>query len=312
MKILVTGASGLVGGTFARLAAQAHHEIIGVTGRYDGELPGVHQRVAADLTQPDVVARLLREQRPDAVLNAAAISEPGACDQDPVRSQVMNVDLPSWLARLAADQGFRLLHLSSEQAFAGDRAPYRTTDPTAPINLYARQKVASEEAVQTLAPTQAATVRAPLLAGNSPGGRRSLHERLLADWAAGKTPRLYVDEIRQVCHADNLAFALIELCALPDLCGVFHWAGAEPLSRYELGLRLRAHFKLDERNAPLVAVRRADDPKAAAIRQADLTLDLEPLRSRLKTRPETFAEQLPQMALPSSLAAWYGAAKARA
>jgi dTDP-4-dehydrorhamnose reductase len=131
-----------------------------------------------------------------------------------------------------------------------------------------------------------------------------LHERLLGDWAAGKTPRLYVDEIRQVCHADNLALALIELAGRADLHGVFHWAGAESLSRHELGLRIRANFGLDEKRAPLLAVRRADDPAAAAVRQADLTLDLEPLASALSVKPETFDAQLAQMSVPPALRGW--------
>lgn len=53
-----------------------------------------------------------------------------------------------------------------------------------------------------------------------------------------------------------------------DLTGVFYRAGAEPLSRCEVGLRIRAYFDLDEKRAPLVAVRRAEDPAAAAVRQA--------------------------------------------
>ncbi len=304
MKLLVTGASGLVGGAVARLAALAGHDVSGVVGRYSGDLPGVSRRIALDLSHQEQVARIITELRPDVVINAAAVSEPAACDQDPVRSQRLNVDLPTCLAGLAARIGFRLLHLSSEQAFRGDRAPYRREDPVDPINLYARQKVASEQAVHAAAPIRAATVRAPLLAGNSPSGRRSLHERLLADWATGRTPRLYVDEIRQVCHADNLAAALIELAQRPELLGVFHWAGAEPLSRHDLGLRIREHFGLDDRRAPLIAVRRADDPAAAAVRQADLRLDLAPLDSALAVKPETFAEQLAQMTVPDALRDW--------
>lgn len=306
MKILVTGASGLVGGAFARLAAEAGHHVTGIVGRFGGELPGVARRITLDLGERDAVERAIAEASPEVIVNAAAISEPAACEQDPVLSRRLNVDLPGWLATEAARREARLLHLSSEQVFGGDRAPYRRDDPVAPINTYARQKVDSEAVVHAAAGKLAATVRAPLLAGNSPSGRRSLHERLLADWAAGKTPRLYVDEIRQVCHADNLSLALLELAGRPELHGIFHWAGAEPLSRLELGLRIRRHFGLDEQRAPLVEVRRADDPKAAAVRQADLTLDLEPLASELSVKPETFAEQLRQMAVPPAVQAWLG------
>ena len=53
-------------------------------------------------------------------------------------------------------------------------------------------------------------------------------------------------------HAgENLADVLLDLCDRRDLCGVFHWAGAELISRYELGLRVRDHFKLSAALAPI-------------------------------------------------------------
>ena len=86
--------------------------------------------------------------------------------------------------------------------------------------------------------------------GNSIAGRRSVHERLFLDWSAGRVPRLYTDEFRQVCTSENLAEAMVELCERDDFRGVFHWAGADLLSRYEIGRRIREHFKLAESQAP--------------------------------------------------------------
>lgn len=294
MKIFLTGASGLVGGNFARQAAARGHEIVGIVGRFTGELSGLSQRLPLDLTDATAIISALRSASPDAIVNCAAISEPGQCDADPALSEAMNVALPALLARLARDLDIRLLHLSSEQVFDGQRTtPYAPHDPPHPINRYATQKLASERAVLETAPHQSAIVRAPLLMGNSPGRRRSLHERLLADWSAGRTPKLYTDEFRQPCTADNLAEALIELLDRRDLCGVFHWAGAELLSRHEIGLRIRAHFDLSESAAPIAAITRADTPAVAPHRQPCLALGLEPLLSTLRARPQTFAEQLP-------------------
>jgi dTDP-4-dehydrorhamnose reductase len=119
---------------------------------------------------------------------------------------------------------------------------------------------------------------------------------------------LYTDEFRQTCTAQNLAVALVELCSRPEITGVFHWAGAELLSRYELGLRIRAHFGLPENKAPLKTTDRAADPKAAAKRQANLALDLRPLSQLLKTPVETFAQQLSALTVPAHLRTWHEAA----
>src|SRR5262249_49119929 len=155
-------------------------------------------------------------------------------------------------------------HLSSEQVFDGTKpTPYARTDAPSPINLYARQKLESERAVHAAAAEFAVTLRAPLLMGNSVSGKRSTHERLLADWAAGRTPRLFVDEFRQTCTAENLAEVMLELCERRDFVGVFHWAGAELIDRHTLGVRVREHFKLTEQQAPLASVTRAEVPAVA-------------------------------------------------
>ena len=194
MNIFLTGASGLVGSAFAQAASLRGHYVVGVVGSFEGALPGVARRIALDLTQLDAVTRSALEVFPDVIVNCAAVSEPAACEADPGRSEAMNVALPTRLAELAHHLGGRVLHISSEQVFDGARtAPYSEGDAVSPINLYGCQKVASERAVLAAAPQRAAIVRAPLLMGDSLGGRRALHERLLSDLSAERTPRLYTD-----------------------------------------------------------------------------------------------------------------------
>lgn len=305
MKLLLTGASGLVGAAFARLAARRGADVVGIVGRFDGELAGLRQRLSLDLADEAVVAKAVRDAAPDAIVNCAAVSEPAACEADPVRSEALNVALPAALARLAQERGATLVHISSEQVFDGAGAgAYRVTDPVSPVNRYGRQKVASEQAVLTAAPGLAAVVRAPLLLGDSPSGGRSLHERLLGDWAAGRVAKLYVDEFRQPCTADDLAAALWELVERRELRGLFQWAGAELVSRYELGRQVRERFQLSEGLAPILAVTRADTPAVAAQRPPRLELDLAPLRGALKTQPRTIAAQLASLKWPAAVRGW--------
>lgn len=306
MKIFVTGASGLVGSAFARAAARRGHEVVGVVGAYSGPIGGVAKKLALDLTDEAATSAAVLDAFPDALVNCAAVSTPEACDADPARAQALNVALPVALARLAHHVGARLVHLSSEQVFDGGRtAPYAAGDAPAPLNLYGRQKVESERGVQAAAPEFAVMVRAPLLMGDSLGGRRSVHERLFGDWAAGRVPKLYTDEMRQPCTAENLAEVMVELCERRDLRGVFHWAGTEVISRHALGLRVREHFKLTEKPAPLAAITRADTPEAARKRQACLALDIAPLAGKLKTRPQGIAEQLTELKVPPPCREWY-------
>jgi dTDP-4-dehydrorhamnose reductase len=66
-----------------------------------------------------------------------------------------------------------------------------------------------------------------------------------ACWRIGTAGReLYTDEYRQPCTAENLADAMLELCERNDVRGVFHWAAPSSFRWYDLGCRIRTHFKL--------------------------------------------------------------------
>ena len=81
----------------------------------------------------------------------------------------------------------------------------------------------------------------------------------------------------------------------------------EPLTRDELACRIRAHFKLTEKSAPISVIARADTPAESALRPANLTLDLQPLAGLLKTQPESFEAQLDQFVIPPPCREWYHA-----
>jgi dTDP-4-dehydrorhamnose reductase len=306
MTIFLTGASGLVGSAFAAAAARRGHRVVGVVGAFRGGIEGVAQVLALDLGSEMATTAAVLDVFPQAIVNCAAVSVPEACEKDPARAQALNVALPATLARLAHHVSARLIHLSSEQVFAGTRRePYSREDPPSPINLYGRQKLESERAVHAAAPEFAVTLRPPLLTGNSATGERSLHERLLLDWMAGRTPRLFTDELRQPCSSENLAEVMVELCERDDVRGVFHWAGAEIMSRHQLGVRVREHFKLTAEQASIVATTRAENPAVARSRPPCLALDPAPLAGFLKTRPPDFKEQLAGLKIPAPCRTWY-------
>lgn len=306
MNIFVTGASGLVGSAFGRAAVRRGHRVVGVVGSFQEAIAGVTTILRVDLTDEAATTSAVLDAFPDAIVNCAAVSVPEQCEAQPAISDVLNVELPARLARLAHHLSARLIHLSSEQVFDGAKdVPYSVDDPVAPINRYGRQKVASEGAVSRIMANRAVTLRIPLLMGNSVTGTRSNHERLFADWAAGRTPSLFTDEIRQTCTAENVAEVMLELCERNDVGGVYHWAGAEPSSRYALGVGVREYFKLSERQAPLAAVARADVPELARRRQACLKLAIGPLAAKLKTRPQSLSEQLAELKVPAPGRAWY-------
>lgn len=306
MRLVVIGGSGLLGREVVRSALRRDHRVLAVgSSRPPSPAPGVE---TARLPAGDLAAleRLLLDRFPDAVVNAAALSDVGACERDPDAARLANAVLPGRLAELTHHVGARLVHVSTDMVFDGEAAPYRSTDPASPLNVYGRTKLEGEKAVMAAAGHGASVLRSSPILGNTPAGDRTPHERLFLDWKAGKVPRLLAEEIRQPVAAANLADACVELAERPNLSGIFHWAGRDALSRHEMGERIARRFGLDPEKV-VEAVGYADLPGLGP-RPRDLRLELHPLAGKLRTRPQGFDEILAGLEIPRGCEDWWRAA----
>jgi len=303
MKIVVTGASGFLGREVALAALRRGHEVIALGGTQLPKVHGVARSLTLDLTQPANVQSFMLEEFPQAIVNCTALPTIDGCAKNPELATQLNDTLPTQLAQLAFHVGAKLVHLSTDLVFDGKRGRYQHTDLPQPLQHYGQTKAAGEVAVLKYGREQAAVIRTTLLNGNSPGGNRGLHERLFLDWKAGKHPTLFTDEIRQPVALSNLADVTIELCERSNLSGVYHWAGSEALSRYEMGVKIAEHFHL----APEQYVQGAPQPTSTDLppRPRDLSLQLHPLLGKLRTPAQNFAEQLDQLRVPRGCEEWY-------
>lgn len=290
-----------------RHLVSAGHEVLAIHHQNPPSLPAGwpndgSRLLRLDLTDLDTLTARVLEEFPDIILNAAAVSEGASVEQDPGLAEKVNVALPRRLAQLANHLSARLFHLSTDMVFDGVKGPFRSTDLPNPSNLYGQLKLLAEREVLRESGGQCLVLRIALVTGNSPGGRRSVHEKLFEAWAAGKTVKLFTDEIRQPVSADSVAELCAELFDRPNLSGLFHWAGAETLSRFEIGQRIVEHFGLSPDWITPVSLK---DFSEFANRPADLRLELHPLVSKVKLRPADFSAQLETLQVPEPFAQWY-------
>jgi dTDP-4-dehydrorhamnose reductase len=131
--------------------------------------------------------------------------------------------------------GARLVHLSTDQVFDGERAPYDDDSPLAPKSAYGRAKAASEAAVAAACPS-AAIARPSLIWSLDPLDKQTAW--LVDGMRRGERVTLFTDEVRCPVHLHDLAEALLELAVRPDLSGPFNLGGPQALNRWDFGLKL--------------------------------------------------------------------------
>ena len=200
--------------------------------------------VLVELTDAEALARALEALRPDAVVHAAAIGRADHCQERPDEAERVNARLPGVLGGLCHARGLRLVALSTDLVFSGDRAFVREDDAPGPLSVYGRTKLAGEDAALAACPG-AAVARVALVLGRGHGPRGTSTESVAWALRAGRAVRLFTDEHRTPVDAASLADAL-ERILVRGGAGRFHLGGPERLSRHELGLRVARALALPE------------------------------------------------------------------
>lgn len=229
MKLLVTGAGGMLGHTLVPRLEAAGHEVVAVRHPQDsGPMPAPHapglQRETRpiDITDGPALAAAAREAGPDWVVHLAAWTDVDGCEADPGRAMHVNGEGSRNAALAAAGAGAGVLAMSTDYVFDGSgRAPRREDDPTGPLGAYGRSKLAGEQAVREANPRHA-IVRTSWLYGR---GGRNFVDTILARARAGQPLKVVDDQRGSPTWAGDLAdgvLALLERAAL----GTYHVTGS--------------------------------------------------------------------------------------
>lgn len=261
----MTGSRGFLGtnaGAFLRdrvkLVGQAR---VGAESALYGRIVGL------DLRNPAEMVDLIAEVRPDVVLNAAAISGHETSANDPEQAYAVNVVATKAIAEGCAEVGARLVHISTDALFAGDRGNYSEDDEPAPFSYYGETKLAGEEAVRA-ALADHLIVRTNFF-GWSETERKSVLEFFVNSLRSGQHVRGYPDFIVTSIYIQALLEAIWQLGAIGAV-GTVHVTSSDALSKYDYGLLIAEQFGLDRE---LIA-RLGPDPGAhAASRSRDLSLN---------------------------------------
>ena len=303
MKVAVLGASGLLGSAVSQSVVRRGHNLYPYSNVSSTIHSGGKLCKALSLENDEQLTRELFDQWPDAIVNCAAVSSPDSVNLSPEKAKLVNVHGAHRLATIASHIGARFIHISTDMVFDGKNSPYRSTDVPNPLSEYGKQKLEAEKKVLSVSEENILVLRITLINGNSPSGKRSQHEKILRGLAEQKPLTFFDDEIRQPCSSENTADAVVELLERPQLNGLFHWAGTEEVSRYQLAIRTLRHFGINSEKIIPGSVQTAK--AEVGERPNHLSFILEPLSAKLCVQPLSIEEQIGQLKIPSDMYSWY-------
>jgi dTDP-4-dehydrorhamnose reductase len=221
MRILITGAGGMLGQDVRKAAEAAGHDVTAFA------------RAELDITDADAVTRAVAGDRPDAVINCAAWTKVDAAEDHEAEATAINGAGAGHVAAAATGAGAWTVHVSTDYVFDGTkREPYLESDPTGPMSAYGRSKLAGEHAVAAAAPETHTIVRAAWLFG---AGGPCFPKTMLRLTEERDELNVVDDQIGCPTFTGHLGPALVAVGEAPTP-GVVHVAAAEQCSWYEFAV----------------------------------------------------------------------------
>ncbi|TFK21143.1 NAD dependent epimerase/dehydratase [Coprinopsis marcescibilis] len=235
MKVIVTGASGVLGSAVKTAFEKAHGtNVLGLAFSRASE--GLEK---LDLTNKEEVEKKFREFRPDWVIHCAAERRPDVAEKDPAAARLLNAGVPGYLAQLAKELSFTLVYISTDYVFDGKAPPYLPSSQTSPSNLYGLTKRDGETAVLSVEGAKSVVLRVPILYGPAPKNSDSA-VNILLDVVRDQSGKIYDmdhDATRYPTNVIDIANFLVRLTALnKPIPSILHYTAEEPFTKYEMCL----------------------------------------------------------------------------
>ncbi|THU35887.1 SDR family oxidoreductase [Niastella caeni] len=294
MKVLITGANGLLGQHLTKLLLHKNYQVI-ATSRGESRLPfqpsGNYTYYEMDVSNALETFSVMEREKPDVVVHAAAMTQVDDCELRPQQCERINVQGTSQILTDAESFSSHFIYISTDFVFDGEKGNYAEEDDTKPISLYGFSKLQAESMVQT-STIPFSIVRTCLVYGNLLKGTRSN----IVSWVKesleqGKTIQVVSDQLRTPTYVEDLAKG-IELIIEKKATGIYHISGKDWLTPYDIAIKTAHTFQLDATKIVKVDASTFKQPGRRPLKTGFI---IEKARKELGYEPMTFDEGLELM-----------------
>jgi dTDP-4-dehydrorhamnose reductase len=295
MKILITGANGLLGQHLTKLLLEKGHTVI-ATGKGDARLnlEGWGQQYVyhpLDITDAIDVQTVLSSLQPEVVVHAAAMTQVDECELHSEKCERVNVTGTSQVLVDAEIYCQHFIYVSTDFVFDGEQGNYKEDDDLKPISYYGFTKMQAEAITET-STIPWAIVRTCLVYGNTLEGTRSnIITWVKSSLEEGKTIKVVADQWRTPTYVEDLALGIL-LIIEKKATGIYHISGKDLLTPYDIALKTADLFSLDKSRIEKVD---ASTFKQPGKRPAKTGFVIEKARKELGFEPLSFEEGMKKM-----------------
>jgi len=288
-RVLIIGSNGLLGQKLTELFVRGsayHITLASHAPKPVRPLQSV-EYFQVDITSRKEVKNLVWAAEPDVIINAAAMTNVDACENERELAWKINVDGVDNIIDAAKKNDTKIAHVSTDYIFDGKAGPYSEDDRPEPLSYYGKSKLASENSLRTSG-LPFVIARTMVLYGYAPGAKSNFALWLIENLEKKLPVRVVDDQMGNPTLVDDLAYGMINALELERL-GIYHIAGREVVSRYDFALQLAAVFGFDPALITPIKTSMLKQPAARPLKSGLITLKAE---IELGLKPSTVEQGL--------------------
>lgn len=293
MRILITGANGLLGYKLVQLlAAKTDTTTIATARKKPADLPAAVQFMELDITNKNQTIEVIAAAKPDVVIHGAAMTQVDQCETERDKCWQANVNGVAHVIEACTVIGSHLVHVSTDFIFDGTFGPLDEMAVPNPVNYYGESKLAGEKLIQE-SKISWAILRTVLVYGVTPDMSRSnIVLWVKKSLEEGKTINVVNDQWRTPTLAEDLAVGCY-LAASQKAKGIFHISGNEMMTPFDIAVATANFFKL---NVSLIKPADSSTFTQPARRPPKTGFVITKAQRELGYKPHTFTEGLALLA----------------
>ena len=286
MKILITGASGLLGSAVS-VCFKDYFDVVSTYTSHKLEINGC-KNAYLDITDAKATLNLIKKIKPKIIVHTASLVGINACEKEKEITCKVNVEGTENIADAARAAKAKIIYISTDYVFDGKKGMYKENDKPNPINYYGKTKLEGEKFIDLKSD---AVIRTSIYGWNVVKERKSFSTWAIDELRNKKQINVFADQFNSMILVNNLAEAL-KIAVDKDINGVLNIASSERTSKYDFVLKLCSSFGLDKN---LVNPIKLKDMDGSELRPVDTSLDVSNAEKQLRIKLPDYRKQLENM-----------------